>query len=162
MDFYQNVINLAPIHKQGPAFAKSRKLSEAISEYRSSIDGNLDQEEIKQIIVDAWCLMFAYERTINIIPADKREAEFEKASRIFDAIFADIFRMESGIKIVAFEGKPYEPNRPVQAVNLDDFSGNKPLIVSETLEPALIKNGKVLHFAKVSLVELEFPQPTIK
>lgn len=102
---------------------------------------------------DLWRLMFAYERLIESLPAKRQGAAYAKARRLFGSLVPHVLDLldPHGIRIVVFEGLPYEPNYPLEAVNADDFESGESLCVSTTLEPAFVQKGQVLRFAKVEL-----------
>lgn len=113
----------------------------------------MTEEEIKSLVVDSWRLMNTNRNFINEMPKSKQKSAEAKSRNLLNLMLSHIENLlqENNIKMVFFEGKPYDPNYPLRATNTDDFSDGEKLIVRETLEPALVKEGRVLHFAKVVL-----------
>lgn len=58
------------------------------------------------------------------------------------------------LKLVTFDGQPFQPNLPVTAVNADDFDDDVgECLVEQTIEPAIVKDSTVLLMGKVLLVK---------
>ena len=114
----------------------------------------MTEEEIKSLAIDSWRLIVANEDFITYIPCSKEKSAKAKSRDLRNSIRSHIITLlqGNGIEMLEFEGKPYESNYPIRAVNADEFADGEKLVVRKTLEPALVKNGQVLHFAKVELV----------
>ena len=117
----------------------------------------MTEEEIKSLVIDTWKLMVANERIIADLPHLKKrkaEARSRNLRRLMHSHIINLLN-KNDIELIIYEGTPYDPNYPIEAINTSDFSDDENLIVRETLEPALVKNGQVLHFAKVILTRVE-------
>ena len=108
---------------------------------------------LEDLPVNIWRLMRAYERALAWLPKERRRAKRDKARRIFIAVFAALLPVlrDSGIKPVSLEGREFDPNYPVEAVNADDLDGEQKMIVAEMLEPVIMRDGKVARFGKLML-----------
>lgn len=112
----------------------------------------MDTDEITKLIVEFWKLIRSYERAVPLLPQDhqaKTQAQIrfssDRLSRFLDVM---------GINLVTFEGRVFEPNLPITALNADDFEGgDKNLIIEQTIEPALIRETSVLAMGKVLLTK---------
>ncbi|MGR3915080.1 MAG: hypothetical protein OD918_11335, partial [Gammaproteobacteria bacterium] len=114
-------------------------------------------ESIKSMAVDSWRLVDANERICADLPHAKRKRADARLRNLRRAMNSHIMRLlaQNGIEMPDFTGKPYDANYPIRAVNADEFADGDILLVQETLEPALVKGGRVLHFAKVVLARAE-------
>lgn len=96
-----------------------------------------------------WKLLRAFERSIGIAPEEARmrlAAQARYAGAKLDSILEG-----EGLRLVAFEGQPFEVNLPAVAVNAEDFLGGQFTLVERTLEPAVVSDEGVLVMGKVFL-----------
>ena len=49
-----------------------------------------------------------------------------------------------GIRLVTHDGTPFSPEVPAEPVNPEDFDTEEGLMVSETIEPTVIFDGRIL------------------
>ncbi len=56
-----------------------------------------------------------------------------------------------GIRIHEFDGQPYSPSLPAEALNPEDFENEEGLVVAETVEPTILLEGRILLRGKVVL-----------
>ena len=117
----------------------------------------MTEEAIKSLAIDSWRLMVANEQLIVDLPDPKQKAAAAKMRNLRSLMHSHITSLlqKHGIALVVYEGKPYNSNYPLEAINVADFADNENLVVRKTLEPALVKDGRVLHFAKVILTRAE-------
>jgi hypothetical protein len=66
----------------------------------------------------------------------------------------DAILTSAGMRLVAFDGLPFEINMPAIAVNADEYVDSENLIVERTLEPAIVLDMKVIITGKVYLVKV--------
>ena len=50
----------------------------------------------------------------------------------------------AGLRVIDLTGQPYSVGLPVQAMNLEEFDENEPLLISQTIEPVIMMDGCVL------------------
>lgn len=101
------------------------------------------------LAVEFWRLVKIHERAVSEQPPDRQPrgaAQLRYAVGRLEAILKD-----SGIRLITYDGGPYEPNLPVTVVNADEVSGAAKLVVDRTIEPTLVADGKVLTMGKVAL-----------
>ena len=117
----------------------------------------MTEYEIKSLVIDAWRLMVANERIIADLPRSKQKKAAARSRNLRSLMHSHIINIleKSDIEMVVYDGKYYNPNYPIEATNADDFADGEKLVVRETLEPALVKDERVLHFAKVILTRAE-------
>ena len=56
-----------------------------------------------------------------------------------------------GLRLHDFDGQPYSAALPVEPVNPEDFDSEEGLIVLETIEPTVLRDGRVLLPGKAIL-----------
>ncbi len=100
-----------------------------------------------KLAVEHWRLVRVVSRLVERLPPEAQArvaAQARFASNRLEALAND-----QGVALVTFEGRTFEPSLPVTAVNADDFTGAEGLLVSETVEPTVMANGRVVHLGKV-------------
>jgi hypothetical protein len=103
-----------------------------------------------KMAVEYWKLLRAFDRAIERLPEEHRSKTAAQAK--FSAGRLDALLRESGLNLATFEGKPFEANLPVAAVNIDDFESDDGLMVESTVEPAIVDaDMQVLAMGKVIL-----------
>ena len=116
----------------------------------------IQEQSVLEMAVEIWRFLRAHERAIFAIPPEKRENDAEmRAESAFCAILSPLLKILAGerIRLVAYESVGYESNYPVEAVNADEMGDSDDLVMSETLEPTLVRDGKVLRDGKVFLAQ---------
>ena len=115
-------------------------------------DGRMNLEQIGKIVVEFWKLAQSYERSIPLLPPEHR-ARTQAQLRFSRNQLKNVLD-EARMKLVTFEGRVFQPNLPVTAVNADDFDeGSDHLIVGQTIEPAVVHDAHVLLMGKVLLAK---------
>jgi hypothetical protein len=56
-----------------------------------------------------------------------------------------------GLRVHEFDGQPYSPSLPAEALNPEDFENEEGLVVAETVEPTVLLEGRILMRGKVVL-----------
>ncbi len=56
-----------------------------------------------------------------------------------------------GLKLVTYEGLAFSPDLPAEPVNPEDFDTEDGLCVRETLEPTVVRDGRVIARGRVVL-----------
>ena len=103
--------------------------------------------------VDFWKLLRVAERIMAGLPEDKQKriaAQIRFSSGRLDGHLAAL-----GLSLPTFEGQPFGAQLPAVAVNAEDFDLGEALVVESAVEPAVIKDGKVIQNARVVLKEGE-------
>lgn len=171
MHAYQKIITGLPECKKRAAEARARNLfpitvshiTALLNQHSIKVVGYktrgtsdcLNEEDVKSLALTLYRLMFAYKQMIAGLSGRKKRVTKTKARKLLSAVSPHIVAIldQHGIKTVTYEaGVQYTTNYPMNATNADEFDDTKNLTVAQMLEPALIKNGQVLHYAKVSLI----------
>ena len=55
------------------------------------------------------------------------------------------------MRVVEHDGQPYSPTLPAEPVNPEDFATDEGLVVADTVEPTVLRAGRILRRGKVVL-----------
>ncbi len=100
-----------------------------------------------KLAVEHWRLIRVLTRLVDRLPVESQArvaAQARFASAQLESAVSD-----QGLSLTTFDGRPFEPSLPVTAVNAQDFPGSVDLIISETVEPTVIADGRVIQLGKV-------------
>jgi hypothetical protein len=109
----------------------------------------IPEDAFAQLAIEQWKLVRLLERLIPNLPEEMRArvaAQARFAGRQLGGITASC-----DVLLTTFEEQAFEPSLPLVAVNAEDFIPGKPLIVSDTLEPAVVRDGRIVQMGKVAL-----------
>lgn len=98
---------------------------------------------------DYWRLARAYQRLAEELPPDMGAAHRAQARFATGRLEAALAK--AGIEARSFDGRAYEPNLPLSAINADEFDSGERLIVAQMLEPAFVRDGAILSLGKALL-----------
>lgn len=105
---------------------------------------------ITNIAVEAWRLERLLHKLLLNLDVKERQRYLSKLRWFVKSTHASL--EEAGMRIVDYEGFPYDSGIPVAPINIDDFSENDTLYVSQMIDPVIVdKNGGVMHTGTVSL-----------
>ena len=102
-----------------------------------------------KLAVEYWRLLRAYDRLWASVD-DKTSAKFAAQSR-FAFSRLEALLIETGLRLVVFDGQPFHAGLPVRALNAEDFAEDEGLIVAFTNEPTILNNGSVVALGTVTL-----------
>lgn len=110
----------------------------------------LNEKGFANLAIELWKLIRSFEQALQMLPLDKQQKVKAQVRFSYNRLLSLLD--DADLRMVSFDGKPFEPNLPVTAVNADDFDGvTENLVVKQTIEPAVVKETKVLVFGKVTL-----------
>jgi hypothetical protein len=118
-----------------------------------ALKGEDDLKTIAAIAAEFWKVLRALERAAeaaNDAAKPRIQAQARYATGRLDAILA-----ERGMSVVAFDGRRFEVNLPVSAVNADDFPDSDELVVERTIEPTIVADMVPVITGKVYLARSE-------
>lgn len=107
----------------------------------------LSEDAFAKLAVDHWRLIRVLARLVDRLPQESQArvaAQARFAGSQLEALVKD-----QGLTLVTFEGRAFDPSLPVTAINADDFVGASALVVSETVEPTVMVDGRVIQLGKV-------------
>ena len=77
---------------------------------------------------------------------ERERAQLTYASRRIGAALA-----AADLRMVEHDGQPYSPALPAEPVNPEDFDTDEGLFVADTIEPTILRAGRILLRGKVVL-----------
>ena len=77
---------------------------------------------------------------------ERERSQFTYASRRIAAALAVL-----DVRLVEHDGQPYAPTLPAEPVNPEDFDTDEGLSVLDTVEPTILRSGRILRRGKVVL-----------
>jgi hypothetical protein len=108
-------------------------------------------KEMAELASEYWKLLKSFERALAIVPDEARGrllAQARYASTRLDTILRSV-----GMRVVVFDGSPFEINMPAVAINADEFVGVESVLVERTIEPAIVSDMTVVITGKVYLTK---------
>ena len=157
---HEGLIPVLPSGKQRAAEAQTRTSMRRLFGVESVADlpesSAIQEQSAVEMAVEIWRFLSAHERAVFAIPPEKRENDAEiRAESAFCAILSPLLKIlaREGIRLVAYENVGYEPNYPVEAVNAEEMGNSDDLVMSDTLEPVLVRDGKIVRYGKVFLAQ---------
>ena len=108
-------------------------------------------EALARLAVEHWKVLRQFERTLNLIPPDRRSRYVSQIK--YSATQLPPILESGGLNLVIFDGKPYLPELPAMVVNEEEAAQMSNPIVAETVEPAIVQDGRVLSLGKVAVLE---------
>ncbi len=114
-----------------------------------SRDADALRMSIAQIAAESWRYEQALSKALRRMdPMDAERFSHQYgyfARRVEQAIAA------AGLRVVDYAGQAYDVGLPVQAMNLDDFDEDEALIITQTVEPVIMSEGRVIKTGMVML-----------
>lgn len=112
-------------------------------------DADALRMSIAQIAAESWRYEQALSKALRRMdPMDAERFSHQYgyfARRVEQAIAA------AGLRVVDYAGQAYDVGLPVQAMNLDDFDEDEALIITQTVEPVIMSEGRVIKTGMVML-----------
>ena len=110
-------------------------------------------EDVAELCVEYWKLERLAWRMIEEV--DPKKSNRFAGQVKFAARQLEVLCSRFDIKLVDFSGQEFKDGMPVPADNLSDFPETTSLIIEKPLEPAVIRNGKVIRSGRVLLAAIE-------
>ena len=107
----------------------------------SGVDG------VARLCVEYWKLMRASLRAADQLP--EKDGKRLIAQVKFSNLQLATISGQLGLNLVSFDGEPFSVGMPASADNGDDFSQDEDLVVTKTIEPAVVREMKVVHKGRV-------------
>lgn len=107
----------------------------------------VEQELVARLCVEYWKLVRASQRAAQQLP-DKDGKRMTAQVKFSDLQLATISG-QLGFNLVSFDGEHFSVGMPASADNGADFSQDEDLVVTKTIEPAVVREMKVVHKGRV-------------
>lgn len=102
---------------------------------------------IADICVEFWKLARSAGRALAHI--DEREGKRFSSQVRYSERQLEAFSQQLGFRLVEFDGKNFDAGVAASADNLQDFEDGIPLVVTKTLEPAVVSEMRVVRLGRV-------------
>ena len=105
------------------------------------------QLAIAEIAAESW----RFERALNKALGKMDVMDAERFSRQYKYFADRVDRavQAAGLSVLELTGSAYSVEMPVQAMNLEEFDEDEPLIIARTIEPVIMMNGRVVKTGMV-------------
>jgi hypothetical protein len=107
----------------------------------------VDQELVARLCVEYWKLVRASQRAAQQLP-DKDGKRLAAQVKFSDLQLTTISG-QLGLNLVSFDGEQYSVGLSASADNGEDFGQDEDLVVAKTIEPAVVRDMKVVHKGRV-------------
>ncbi|NEJ86663.1 hypothetical protein GR223_12050 [Rhizobium leguminosarum] len=108
-----------------------------------------DSAIVARLCVEQWKLLQRFSKAIELVPDGDRN---RLASQIrYSELQLQSLAAEAGLKLITFDGELFGPGCPATADNLEDFSDEEGLIVEKPVEPAVVRDMRILQSGRVLL-----------
>lgn len=105
------------------------------------------------IASETYRLQNVFEKAISKLEIDEQKKYMSQYSWFSKKVSKAL--EEANLKLVVFEGQPYDPGMAATPLNIDDFETNDLLYVSQTIEPTILQEDKVVKTGTVILGRVE-------
>ncbi len=108
-------------------------------------------QDLADFVVDYWKIARGLEKTATLLQKMESKrllSQVKYANRQLSA-YADRF----GFRIVEFDGLDFEPGMAASADNFDDFEHEAVLVVTKTIEPAIVREMSVVRQGRVIVAQ---------
>ncbi len=106
-----------------------------------------DLAPVALLCVEFWKLSKASLRAASQLP--EREGKRLAAQARFSDLQLSTIAGKMGLSVISFDGESYTTGMPASADNGEDYDENDDLVVTKTVEPAIVRNMKVIHKGRV-------------
>jgi hypothetical protein len=106
-----------------------------------------DPLPIAHLCVEFWKLTKASQRAASQLP--EREGKRLSAQVKFSDLQLSTIAGQMGLGVISFDGENYTAGMPASADNGDEYGDDDDLVVVKTIEPAIVRDMKVIHKGRV-------------
>ncbi len=113
------------------------------------LDPETLQLAIAEIAAESWRYQLALGKVLKRMDA----IEAERFSRQYGYFASKVNRAvaSAGLAVLDLTGQGYNPGLPVQAMNLEEFDEDEDLIITQTIEPVIMIDHRVIKTGVVTL-----------
>lgn len=113
----------------------------------TKVENGNDRNTAVQLCVEFWKLAKAASKTVDLLD----EAQGRKLSSQIKFSERQLTTLAAGLEImiVDFDGEDFHPGLAASADNEDDFETETDLVVTKTIEPAIVSGMSVLKSGRV-------------
>ena len=111
------------------------------------------QASLADIAAESWRFDLALQRVVKRMDVMEAERFLRQYGYFYDQVRAALEKAD--MVCVDLTGQPYDPGMAAQAMNLDAFDEDEPLIVTRTIEPVILHGGRVMKTGMVMVGRAE-------
>jgi hypothetical protein len=100
-------------------------------------------EPLVSIAVEGWRFARVYARAVSKLEGHEQSRYFGQHRYFLDLLDNQLAKV--GLRLVAFDGHPYDAGLPLSILNLDEFSPETALVIEQTVEPVVIGPAGVVR-----------------
>jgi hypothetical protein len=108
---------------------------------------NAEPELIARLCVEYWKLARASQRAAGQLP--EKDGKRLAAQVKFSDLQLSTIAGHMGLNVVSFDGESFTAGMPASADNGEDYSEDDDLVVVKTIEPAIVRDMKVIYKGRV-------------
>ncbi len=118
---------------------------------QASPDALALQMAVAEIAAEAW----RYERALGKALKKMDVMDAERFSRQYEYFANRVDRAVAmaGLRVMDWTGSAFSVGLPVQAMNLDEFDEDAPLVITQMIEPVVMLDGRVIKTGMVMVGE---------
>ena len=111
------------------------------------------QQSVVSIASELFRFQRVFEKAVSKIEIDDRGKYMSQFAWFSKKVLKAI--EDADLKVINPEGQLYDPGMAVTPINIDDFETEDKLFVSQTIEPIIINDDKVIKTGTVILGRVE-------
>ncbi|KII14877.1 MULTISPECIES: hypothetical protein [Rhodobacterales] len=111
------------------------------------LDFEHKMEAVSQLCVDYWKLTKTTLKAVEAMP--EKEARRLRAQLTFSDRQLSLLSNQLGVKVVDFDGEAFHDGIAASADNAGDYADDVELIVSKTIEPAILADMKIIRLGRI-------------
>lgn len=118
-----------------------------VGQMNNSGEGSLQPDAVAQLCVEFWKLSNATRKAIERLPdteSRRLEGQLNFSGRQLTMLVDQL-----GFKLIEFENEVFHAGLAASADNAGDYSDDVDLVVSKTIEPAIMVDMKVIRLGRV-------------
>ncbi len=128
---------------------KNRIKNKIKKEQEERIEPETLQFAIAEIAAESWRYQLALGKVLKRMDV----IEAERFSRQYGYFASKVNRAvaSAGLTVLDLTGQGYNPGLPIQAMNLEEFDEDEALIITQTIEPVIMIDRRVIKTGVVML-----------
>lgn len=118
---------------------------------------DINCEKLQNSLISVALELFRFRRVFEKALSKLGDGDREKYARQFAWFYKSVKRAleDADMKIIDFEGQPYDPGMAVTPLNIDEFENGDELCVLQTIEPIVMLNDTVYKTGTIILGRIE-------
>lgn len=110
---------------------------------------NIENDDLAELAVQYWKLTKSYQNSLSHLP-EKKANKARAQLRFSDGRMSSLFE-KIRLEILSFESVRYSAELPVSPINADEIEDAETATIVQTIDPAVVLDGRVLRIARVML-----------